>query len=107
LCRKVPAKAWNIVGVWFYVQSKGKSEFGKTAERKRTNVFFTYNHTGNKLHMHTFVFIYKYIQKGSESLSESAAPQAYMAITHKFLPRSCSCKDLALSNFNKLVSWDI
>lgn len=91
--------------VQFYVRNEGKIRIWKKCRgRKNKCVLYTTQVTND---MHTFMFIYKYKQKDSESLGESSTPQAYMVVSHKFLPRSNSCKDLALPDFNRLVLWDI
>lgn len=91
--------------VQFYVRNEGKIRIWKKCRgRKNKCILYTTQVTND---MHTFMFIYKYKQKDSESLGESSTPQAYMVVSHKFLPRSNSCKDLALPDFNRLVLWDI
>lgn len=109
-----PAKIWhNELCTGKYLQRQGTvlcTKWGKIRiwkkcrGRKNKCILYTTHVTND---MHTFMFIYKYKQKDSESLGESSTPQAYMVVSHKFLPRSNSCKDLALPDFNRLVLWDI
>lgn len=76
-------------------------------QREKEQMYSLHTTTQVTNYMHTFMFTYKYKQKGSESLGESSTPQAYMVVSHKFLPKSNSSKDLALPDFNRLVLWDI